>query len=169
MVSGLSLSVTSACSVASVEAAADEFIQPLVQITAQLRQEFCEKSLAANAQYVQDVSQRLAKLLLLKHSLDKRHALLSAYCPPYRLKLSMEKCNIMLRFRSYLKAFADAAASETQLTADAVEAEQQQQQQQQQQQLEQQQQHVLSVSRAIGVVQRQRISEMRNEPWQAGS
>ena len=53
-------------SVAAVEAAADEFVQPLVHITAQLRQQYCERAMAANTQYVQDTSQRLAKLLLLQ-------------------------------------------------------------------------------------------------------
>jgi hypothetical protein len=53
-------------SVAAVEAAADEFVQPLVQVTAQLRRQYCERAMAANTRYVQDTSQRLAKLLLLQ-------------------------------------------------------------------------------------------------------
>ena len=53
-------------SVAAVETAADEFVQPLVHVTAQLRQQYCERAMAANTRYVQDTSQRLAKLLLLQ-------------------------------------------------------------------------------------------------------
>ncbi len=90
-------------SVAAVEAAADEFVQPLVHVVAELRRQYCERAMQANTQYVQDSSQRLAKLLLLQvlllllllplppppllllmlisqrqHALGKRHALLSA-------------------------------------------------------------------------------------------
>ncbi len=95
-------------SVAAVEAAADEFVQPLVHVVAELRQQYCERAMQANTQYVQDISQRLAKLLLLQvlllllpppppllllmlmpliffrqHALGKRHALLSACDNPH--------------------------------------------------------------------------------------
>ena len=95
-------------SVAAVEAAADEFVQPLVHVVAELRQQYCERAMQANTQYVQDISQRLAKLLLLQvlllllppppplllhmlmplilfrqHALGKRHALLSACGTPH--------------------------------------------------------------------------------------